>query len=192
LPLPVPYQSGFRVDVGYEKQKARYVFAEMNEDVIRLSETIDEPWIFLKVCAAPDDIKDNISKKWELQPQGYMMSCFRLMTFPSLRLPAGYSLAFDNYASTFVVSIVAQNGELASTGRVVIVNDLAVYDRIFTTYNHRRKGLASFLMKELQKIALSKGVFKNFLVATEEGKWLYQSLGWDVYCLYTSFVIPGA
>jgi hypothetical protein len=45
-------------------------------------------------------------------------------------------------------------------------------------------------MKELEKIALSKGISKNFLVATEEGKPLYESLGWKLYCLYTSIVIP--
>lgn len=45
-------------------------------------------------------------------------------------------------------------------------------------------------MKELEKIALSKGVSKNFLVATEQGKSLYESLGWELYSLYTSIVIP--
>ena len=88
------------------------------------------------------------------------------------------------------MKIITENGEFASIGRVVIVGDLAIYDRIFTESNHQRKGLATMVMKELEQIALSKGVFKNFLVATEEGRPFYQSLGWELYSLYTSIVIP--
>jgi GNAT superfamily N-acetyltransferase len=79
---------------------------------------------------------------------------------------------------------------LASIGHLVIVGELAVYDRISTEENHKRKGLATLLIKELEKIAVSKNVRNNFLVATEEGRLLYQTLGWEVCSLYTSVVIP--
>lgn len=190
LPLPFQYKSAFKVDVGYEKQKARYVFAELNEDFFQLAESINEPWIFLKVCVSFDDFKDKISKKWKVQPEGYMMSCFHPMAFPNVSLQDDYILELDQYNSTFIVKIIAKNGELASIGRVVLIDDFAIYDRILTENNHKRKGLATFLMKELEKIALSNGISNNFLVATEEGKTLYESLGWELYSLYTSIVIP--
>jgi len=190
LPLPFQYKSGFKVDVNDEKQKARYVFAELNDDFFQLANSIEEPWVFLKVCASFDDFKDKVSEKWKEQPQGYMMSCVSPMNFSNAILHDAYSLELEEYNSTFVVKIVTKDNELASIGRVVIVDDLAVYDRISTEINHKRKGLATFLMKELEKIALSKGVSKNFLVATEQGKSLYGSLGWELYCLYTSVVIP--
>jgi len=88
------------------------------------------------------------------------------------------------------VKAVAENGEQASIGRVSLTDDVAVYDRIVTEVKHQRKGLASFLLKELEKIALSKGFFNNLLVATEEGRLLYETLGWKVYCLHSSIVIP--
>jgi GNAT superfamily N-acetyltransferase len=191
LPLPVSFKSGLKVDVGYEKQKTRYVFPELNDDFIQLSKHIDEPWVFLKVCASPDEIKNHIPEKWIIQPQGYMMSSLLPMNIKNTKLHSDYKVEYSTYNSTFVVNIATQNGESASIGRVVLVDDLAVYDRISTDDNHRRKGLASFLMKELENIALSKGISKNFLVATEEGKSLYESLGWQVYSLYTSIVIPG-
>lgn len=75
LPLPTNFKSGYKVDVGYQKQKARYVFAELNDDFIQLSETINEAWVFLKVCASPEEVKNKISGKWVIQPQGYLMSC---------------------------------------------------------------------------------------------------------------------
>jgi len=190
LPLPVPFKSGYRVEVGYENQKSRYVFPELNDDFTGLSESIEEPFVFLKVCASPEEVKNKIPENWEIQPQGYMMSCFQPMKIPDIDLPDEYKLESNHYNSTFFLRIVMKNGETASTGRVVIVEDLAVYDRILTEENHRKKGLATFLMKELEKNALSKGVYKNFLVATEQGKRLYQALGWDVYSLYTSAVIP--
>lgn len=190
LPLPVKYESGFKIDIGYEKQKVRYVFPELNDDLIQLSKSINEPWIFLKACTSPDKLKSAISEKWIIQPQGYMMTCFHPMNALNISLNTDYRLELAKYNSTSVIRIVTQTGELASIGRVILVDDLAIYDRISTESNHKRKGLATFLMKELEKIALSKGVFNNFLVATEEGKSLYESLGWEVHCLYTSVVIP--
>lgn len=190
LLLPVKHKSGFKVDVDYERQKTRYVFSQLNDDFIHLSESIHKPWVFLKVCESSDKIKNLIPKKWVIQPQGYMMTCFHPMNTQNVSLNNDYMLEFSEYNSTFVVNIVTKAGEIASTGRVVLVDDLAIYDRISTENNHKRKGLATFLMKELEKIALSKGISNNFLVATEEGKSLYQSLGWEIYSLYSSIVIP--
>lgn len=191
LPLPFQYKSGFKVIVENEKQKARYVFSELNEDFFQLAESICDPLVFLKVCASFDSFKDKIPEKWQLQPQGYMMSCYHQMKIPDIDLDEDYKLKFENYNSIFVIRIITKNGEPASIGRIIIVDDLAIYDRISTENNHKRKGLATFIMKELEKIALSKGVYKNFLVATEEGKSLYESLGWNLYSIYTSVVIPG-
>lgn len=190
LPLPVQYKSGLMVEVGYENQKRRYVFPQLNEDLIELSKHIDQPCIFIKVCASPDELKNSISKKWIIQPQGYMMSCFRQMDIRNRNLDGKYRLELEQYNSTYLVRIVTIDGQLASTGRVVLVDDLAIYDRISTEPHHKRMGLASFLMKELEKIALANDIYNNFLVATEEGRLFYQSLGWEIYSLYTSAVIP--
>lgn len=189
LPLPVGYQSGFKVDVGYEKQKKRFVFPQLNNDFFHLANQIDEAWVFLKVCATPEEIAPQLPKKWTILPQGYMMYCFEPMAVYAVALPEGYRFEFNKYHLTHVAKIIAPNGELASIGRVVIIDDLAVYDRISTEAKHQRKGLATLLMAELQKIALSKGISRNFLVATEAGKLLYQSLGWKLYSPYTSVVI---
>jgi len=190
LPLLVKYKSGLMVEVGYENQKSRYIFPRLNNDFLELSESINESWIFLKVCASVDELKDRISDKWIIQPQGYMMICFHPMNILNRSLNDNYTLEFEQYNTTYLVRIVTKEGQLASTGRVVLVDDLAVYDRISTEPQHKRMGLATFLMKELEKIALANNINNNFLVATEEGKSLYESLGWEVYSLYTSIVIP--
>lgn len=188
--FPVSYKSGFHVSVGDEKQKERFVFPELNDDFFQLANSITEPWIYLKVSTSPDEFIEKIPERWELQSQGYMMTCFHPMKFPETSLAEGYHLEFSEYNTTFVVTIVAENGEQASIGRVSLIDDVAVYDRIITEKNHQRKGLARFLLKELEKIALSKGCQNNLLVATEEGKLLYETLGWKLYSLHTSIVIP--
>ncbi|MEE1944311.1 hypothetical protein VRU48_04280 [Pedobacter sp. KR3-3] len=189
LPLPVPFKSGFKVDVGYEKQKVRYVFPQLYEDFFELANHIDEAWIFLKVCAQPTALKGKIPEKWVIQPQGYMMSCFEPMKIPNIELPEGFKLEFTISGVVSTLKIIAPNGDLATSGHLVLTDDLAVYDRIQTEIGYRRRGLAILLMKELEKIALSKSIFKNFLVATEEGKSLYQFLGWELHSFYTSIVI---
>jgi len=191
LPMPIAYKSGFKVEVGYPNQKTRYVFPTLNDDFIELISSITDPWVYLKVCASPEEVKSQISGKWEIQPQGYMMSCSHSMNIPDNSLHHDYQLEYESYNSTYVVKIMTKDGQLACTGRLVLVNDMAVYDRISTENNHQRKGLATFLMKELEKIALSKGIVNHFLVATEAGKPLYQSLGWKIESCYTSIVIPG-
>ncbi|RQO40813.1 N-acetyltransferase [Chryseobacterium sp. KBW03] len=188
--FPVQYKSGLHVIVGDEKQKERFVFPELNDDFFQLAHSIDIPWIYLKVSTSPDELMGKIPERWKLQPQGYMMTCFQPMNFPEISLAEGYHLEFSEYNTTFVVRIVAENGEQASIGRVSLIDNIAVYDRIVTEINHQRKGLATFLLKELEKIALSKGFSNNLLVATEEGKRLYETLGWKMYCLHTSVVIP--
>lgn len=190
LPLPVKYKSGFKVNVGYEKQKVRYVFPEVNDDFVELANSLNEPWSFLKVCSSADELKKVIPEKWVIQPQGYMMTCFSPMDIKNVDLRDEYRLEQQEYKSTYVLKIVTKNGEQAAIGRIVFVDDVAVYDRISTEVNHRRMGLATVLMRELEKIAFSKGISKNILVATEEGISLYQSLGWKLGCLYTSIVIP--
>lgn len=188
--FPVQYKSGFRVIVGDEKQKERFVFPTLNDDFFELIHSMTEPWVYLKVSTSPDEFIKKIPEKWKLQPQGYMMTCFHPMNFPEISLAEGYQLEFSEYNTTFVVRIIAENGEQASIGRVSLIDGLAVYDRIVTEKKHQRKGLATFLLKELEKIALSKGFSNNILVATEEGKYLYETLGWEIYCLHTSVVIP--
>jgi len=191
LPLPTQFRTGLKVEVGFEKQKTRYVFPCYDEDFVDMLSTIVEPWVFLKVCAPSAEFQSSVPPRWLIQPQAYMMTCVHPMVQRPLHLHDEYRIEYENYNSTYHVKLFTNEGQLAADGRVVLVDDLAVFDRISTAIDHRRKGLATFLMLELEKVALSKGISKNFLVATEEGTLLYHSLGWKLYCLYTSMVIAG-
>ncbi|WP_407517248.1 GNAT family N-acetyltransferase [Elizabethkingia anophelis] len=189
--LPVKYKSGFKVDVGWEEQKCRYVFPVLNEDLIHLAESIEEPWVFLKVCAACSELTEILPDRWTVQPQGYlMMSENNSDKIKDRTLADTYTMETEvSNDGVYLIKIKDQNNELASSGRVVCLDNWAIYDRIKTSQYHQRKGLGSYLFGELQKTADKKGIENNILVATEEGRLLYESLGWKVVSLYTSVVI---
>ncbi|WP_300601587.1 GNAT family N-acetyltransferase [Niabella sp.] len=186
---PVVIPGGYRVQVGWPEQKERYVFAEITPAFTGLGNTIIEPWVFLKVCAHPDSVRAVLPSRWVIQPPGYMMIT-GLVPEDGGALAGGYHLKVELQLPVPVVNILTDSGELAASGRIAFVEDFAIYDRIATTAAHRRKGLASLVMKRLSAIARSRGITKGVLVATGEGQALYKTLGWKLYSLYTSAVIP--
>lgn len=190
LPLPTKFKSGLKVEVGDERQKARYVFPNVNSDFIDLAESITEPWIFLKACAPPDEFSNLLPSRWIIQPQGYMMACFQKMKLRHAPKGRVNKVQVEQIGFTYHAKIISQDGVLAAEGRLIRSDDVAVYDRIFTNVAHRNKGLATQIMGILEEIALTMGLTRNVLVATEMGMPLYTSLGWEVYSLYTSIVIP--
>ena len=74
--------------------------------------------------------------------------------------------------------VVAVNGEEAARGSVAVEQDVAVYDRIITNEQFRRRGLGSFVMRALTSAVLDDDVRDGLLMASADGQELYQFLGW--------------
>ncbi|MFJ7751381.1 GNAT family N-acetyltransferase [Arthrobacter sp. NPDC097144] len=74
---------------------------------------------------------------------------------------------------------VTFNGEPAARGSVAMVEGYAVYDRIVTEPDFRRRGLGSYVMRALTAVALEHDVDAGLLVATVDGLGLYSYLGWE-------------
>jgi len=91
-----------------------------------------------------------------------------------------------------LATILTSNGELAASGRVGIVGDVAIYDRIRVQDAHQRRGLGHRLMDRLGEVANRAGAARWALVATPEGRALYEALGWAVHANYTTAFIPPA
>lgn len=191
LPLPEPFANGFKVEVGWPEQKARYVFPQLNDGFPRLLDTISEPWVFGKVCAAPEEVQKLLRGRWEIQDPGYLMTCSGRMTGPVMKLPAGYTLRTATEGMVTLVEILAEDASQAATGRIITVGDLAVYDRISTAAPHQRKGLATIVLQKLEQKAIENNITASALVASEQGRALYATLGWELLSPYTSVMIPG-
>lgn len=112
------------------------------------------------------------------------------MTLSKTELPKGYILDVNDDTPVPIVRVLTSEHMEAAIGRVVFVGHFAIYDRIETHPHHRRNGLASIVMKTLEALAINRGIRKGILVATTEGKVLYEKLGWSVYTPYMTAVIP--
>ena len=187
---PIAEYDGYGVDVGWPQQLQRYVFAAPGDGFKLLANAVTEPWVFLKVCVAPEQVAPLLPSRWVIQQQRYMMVCNRPMAQSKFALPDEYVLQVSREDAVTVVRIT-MGEETIAIGRIVWVDGYAIYDRIETQPAHRRRGLASFIMHTLERIALDEGINKGILVATEQGKLLYEKLGWELYSFYTTAVIPG-
>jgi GNAT superfamily N-acetyltransferase len=77
-----------------------------------------------------------------------------------------------------VVSLLAPSGEVAARGTIAVAGGDAVADRIETDPAHRRRGLGRAVMSALAQAAVSQGARTGLLIASEEGRHLYASVGW--------------
>jgi hypothetical protein len=191
---PVRDSGALRVDVGWPEQKQRYVFDHLSADVRRLAERIHEPWILIKVCASWEEVQPILPPRWVIPAPGYMMSR-GLEAADEPSLPQGHAFELDSRLPLTVASIKTVAGVIAASGRLGLVDGavgrLAVFDRIRTHDDHRRRGLARALMTKLGNIALANGAARAALVATPDGRLLYSALGWQLHSLYTTALIPG-
>ena len=191
---PVPDSGALRVDVGWPEQKQRYVFDHLSADVRRLAQRIHESWILIKVCAPWEAVQPILPTGWVIPAPGFMMSR-GLEPADEPLLPQGYGFELDSRLPLTVAYIKTLAGEIAASGRLGLVSGpigrLAVFDRIRSHEDHRRRGLARALMTRLGNIALANGVARAALVATPDGRLLYSTLGWRLHSLYTTALIPG-
>jgi GNAT superfamily N-acetyltransferase len=72
-----------------------------------------------------------------------------------------------------------RSGEtLAASGRVFVVGETAVFDKIITEPAFQRRGLGSFIMRALAAQAFGHDVQEGLLLASADGQKLYSHLGW--------------
>lgn len=78
----------------------------------------------------------------------------------------------------FTIVKVTSEGQLAASGQAGIRQGVAVFDKIVTEPQWRRRGLGSLVMKRLIEDLVSRGAKQGLLIASAEGELLYQRLGW--------------
>lgn len=190
LPPPEPRQGGHYISVGGPDQEARYVFAALDAPTISmLSQKIRKPWVYLKICEAPDVVRVVLPPRWAIrEPPSWIMT--KLIAPANAPLPDGYTLRIEDDGEILRASIHHED-EAVARGRIALLGETALFDQISTEGPHRRKGLGRTLMQVLSNAAVDRRAPKGLLSATEMGRWLYQSIGWSVHSPYTSAVIPG-
>jgi hypothetical protein len=191
-PAPVPVHHGFYLQDGRPRQKARYVFPDVREGVVReLIRAIAEPWVYLKFCAPRADVAPLLPPHWRIADPGFVMAADPVALTASRNMPRGYASSVTEQGGVVALSISDEAGGPAARGRLVLRGTVAVFDQIETEEGHRRRGLGSVAMAELGREAVRRGAERGILVATPAGHALYLSLGWVRLSDYTSAFIPG-
>jgi len=188
---PPIWENGvYRVEVGWPDVIRRFVFPSLTPAVAQLAETISDPYIILKIFAAPEEVRKCLPSNWMVHPPAFMMTCLQPMKTINTQLDKEYTLDIADNIPVPIARVLTTQGEVAAIGRIAFTEDAGIYDRIETHPLHRRRGLGSIIMKALESVGTARGITKGLLVATAPGRALYETLGWKVHSLYTTAEIP--
>jgi GNAT superfamily N-acetyltransferase len=187
-PPPVHDRGGFRVDTHSEKEVKRWVFPQLCDGLYGVASEITAPKHYLKLCGTNDELRSALPARWEIQPANYFMRATATIREISA-LPGGYRMEFHQDGAVTQVHVIAQDGDLAASGSAAETEDVFIYDRIETASDHRRKGLGIAVMSALGS---AKKFFtsQQLLVATEDGRGLYERMGWTVISPFAAATIP--
>lgn len=186
---PVRDRDALRIEVGEPDQVRRFLYPELCDDVARRGAAITEPFVFLKVCVAPERVRSLLSLDWDVRRTGVVMSLDEAMPAPGA-VDDAYRLERVSEGPLRFIRLFDREGQEAARGRAVRVADRVIYDQIVVAPEHQRRGLGSRVMRTLQ--AEQGGWGRGVLVATDEGVRLYETLGWRALSPHTTAVIPAA
>jgi GNAT superfamily N-acetyltransferase len=158
-----------------------------------LGQEITQPWVFLKACATGDELRALLPPQWQLQREGFLMACGARPFAGRADLPPGYAMQVDESGPTRLaqVRVFAPDGALAARGRLALGEAFATYHDIVTEPSHQRRGLARAVMHALQRHGRAHGRAEGVLVASPQGRLLYESLGWRHHAPWSTAVILG-
>ncbi len=187
---PVAHANGWRIDVRLPQHLRRFLFPGLSPALAELGQRVETPWVFLKACATAEELRELLPRHWQLQADGFLMTC-GAAPFPARPVPAGYTLAVTGDHRVVSVQVRAPDGSPAAAGFAALGDAWVAYDRIVTEPAHQRRGLGAAVMAALQARAHAQGRHAGVLVATPEGRQLYESLGWRLRSPWATAVIPG-
>lgn len=188
LPLPFHNSGGLCVEVGTVEELRRHVFLDAGPELQACAAQIHEPRIFLKAAVAPHVMRASLPGRWKIEDASYLMYG-PMSTTANAALPPDYCMLLEAEHSGYVTRVMHARGELAASGRVAVHAGSAVFDQIVTEAAHRRLGLGTVVMLNLDGVAVKAGVTNRLLVATEAGRALYERLGWAVLAPWTTAVV---
>ncbi|MHC6177443.1 GNAT family N-acetyltransferase [Glutamicibacter endophyticus] len=94
--------------------------------------------------------------------------------------PDGFVFQIERDGTHAYVSLHPEENQeiVAASGHVSAVEGYAIFDRIITGPDFRRRGLGTLVMRALASLAQEHFVDEGLLIASYDGQQLYASLGW--------------
>ncbi|GIG61939.1 hypothetical protein Lfu02_63110 [Longispora fulva] len=184
---------GFTVDVGLPDHIARHVLPEGTEALVGgLTGTVTARGTWLKLFEDDATVAPWLAPGWLFAPPGFLMSAAVRAT--ATDVPDGYRVRTWAHGGVTRTLVLAADGAFAARGQVAgppgSRTGIVVVDQVETAPQHRRKGLASLVMRTLANVAAEAGATTGLLGATVEGRALYETLGWATRAPLTSVTLP--
>ena len=183
--------TGLWLEVGKPDQRGRFVLRAFDPAVLsELARSIAAPGVYIEVPAPREAAVPLLPGDWTIRERAFLMTT--LLAAPAEpSLPPGYRPVSWDDGATIKVEIMSGHGELAASGSASMGEGHAVFDQILTQEGHRRLGLGTTVMGALTRRAIERGASQGTLIATPDGRALYQVLGWQPWSEITSVISPG-
>ncbi|MFC6017615.1 GNAT family N-acetyltransferase [Plantactinospora solaniradicis] len=178
---PVGVSGGFRVDVGLPGHRVRHVLHTYDAGSLgRLGRELTDPGTWIKASGDPDEFRAALPDGWTVDTAGYLMTVW--FREGAVEPRSGYTIRVDTEPDTGVVVATVLDGarETAASGRLAPAGEFGIVDKVETEPAHRRRGLGTVVIRTLADRAAAGGMRTGILVATDDGRALYRSLGWTV------------
>ncbi len=191
VPSPSRLPGGWRIQVGLPGHRVRYVLAaDDNASWIEAGRRHTEPGTWIKAATSPTDLHRVLPACWTMSDTGYLMTACFTAGVPVL--PTSYTTQLDVRGDVIAASVLDAAGETATCGRLAPAGPVGVIDQVETAPAHRRRGLASAVMRTLAHHAVRRGIHSGVLGATDDGRGLSHTLGWTVRSPIAAAHIPEA
>ncbi|MEV6522494.1 GNAT family N-acetyltransferase [Longispora sp. NPDC051575] len=185
LPAPEPVDGGLQVRCDQPGRQVE-VFAlradEEPDSVARLAARVAaadlRTWLTV-TTTRPEEVGTALAAGGlELLDRPEWLMSVDLTTHPRHAPADTYRSTVEVDGPVVTVSIHDPSGVLAARGQLAVSGTDAVADRIETSPEHRRRGLASAVMGALAGAAVDQGARTGLLIASADGQHLYSRLGW--------------
>ncbi|MFB9239415.1 GNAT family N-acetyltransferase [Plantactinospora siamensis] len=179
VPSPVEVPGGFRADVGRPGHRVRYVLHTWDSGRLSaLARRVTAPGTWIKAAGRAAELRGALPAGWTMDSSGHLMTA--RLTVGVADPPPPYRIRVALDCAVVVATVVDGDGGTAACGRMAPAGGCAIVDQVQTHPAHRRRGLGASVMRALSDHAARSGLGTGILVATDDGRRLYQTLGWTL------------
>jgi GNAT superfamily N-acetyltransferase len=191
-PVAASFPAALRFDVGKPDQAGRLILGDASGEAAAAAfASVEAAHVYVDIAAPRETVLPHVPAGWQPRDPMWLMAT-EAGTAAAPRSIADFAMELAESDHRCEAVLRHRDGSLAARGVIGLHDSVAVYDQIVTEAPFARRGLGSAIMAELGRRALSRGVTESLLVATADGKALYERLGWTLRSDIVSVISPPA
>lgn len=183
---PVDVPGGWWAEVGLPGHRERHVLHTW--DARRLARVEARPGTWIKVIGRRDDLRAALPREWAMDEDGFLMTT--RLGAAAAPAPAGYRVEVTTDGPVTRAAALDTTGTVAAAAHLAATGEFAIFDRVTTEPAHQRRGLGTAVMTALDAHAVRAGLTTGLLAASDQGRRLYERLGWTTRGLIAAARIP--